>query len=108
MMRRNRHHIYETIVDRLRTGDSRVSPTTADGMSGLAVQGAFFAGFDPHDGSLVVKLPEQRVASLVDAGVGHEIGADGRVHGDWVGIDDPVRWDGFADEALSFVASTAA
>lgn len=107
-MRRNRHHIYEGIARRLSAVDPRVAATTADGMPGLAVQGTFFAGFDPHDGSLVVKLPEQRIASLVVAGVGHEVEAGGRVHGDWVGIDDPVRWDGFADEALSFVANTAA
>jgi hypothetical protein len=107
-MRRNRHHIYETIALRLRNVDPRVSTTTSEGLPGLAVQGAFFAGFDPEDGSLVVKLPEQRVASLVVAGVGHEVAAGGRVHGDWVGIDDPVRWDGFADEALSFVADPAA
>jgi hypothetical protein len=48
------------------------------------------------------------MASLVDAGVGHEVAPGGRIHGDWVGIDDPVRWDGFADEALLFVANTAA
>jgi len=108
-MTRDRHRIYEGMARRLRSLDPRVSATTAEGMPTLAIQGSFFAGFDPEDGSLVVRLPEQRIASLVIAGVGHEVEAAGRIEGDLVvGIDDPVRWDGFADEALSFVAHSAA
>lgn len=104
-MRRDRRRIYQGLAHRLQDVDPRVSPTTADGIQGLAIQGAFFVGFDPGDGSLVVRLPEQRISSLVDAGVGHEVEAGGR---DRVGIDDPVRWDGFAQEALAFVGHTAA
>ncbi|MDP2622914.1 MAG: hypothetical protein Q8Q29_03840 [Actinomycetota bacterium] len=107
-MKVDRHSTYEGIVRRLRSRDPGVSATTAEGMPTLALQGSFFAGFDPEDGSLVVRLPEQRITSLVIAGVGHEVAAAGRIQGDRVGIDDPVRWDGFADEALSFVGQFAA
>ena len=107
-MRRDRNRIYQRLVIRLRDRDDRVDKTTTDGIEGLAVQGSFFAGFDPGDGSLVVRLPEGRVQLLVVAGVGHEILDEGHVIEDRVGIDDPVRWEGFAAEALDFVGSSAA
>jgi hypothetical protein len=107
-MRRDRRRIYQGLAHRLQDVDPRVSPTTADGMPGLTIQGTFFIGFDPGNGSLVVRLSEQRISTLVDAGVGHQVEAGGRVAGDRVGIDDPVRWDGFAEEALAFVGHTAA
>jgi hypothetical protein len=107
-MRRDRRRIYQGLAHRLQDVDPRVLPTTADGISGLAIQGTFFLGFDPGDGSLVVRLPQQRISSLVDAGVGHKVETGGRVADDRVGIDDPVRWDGFAEEALAFVGHTAA
>ena len=107
-MKRDRHRIYEGLVRRLRSVDPRVAATTTEGMPALAIQGTFFAGFDPEDGSLVVRLPEQRISSLLLAGVAHEIGQAGPDPGRRVGIDDPVRWDGFAAEALSFVQHHAA
>jgi len=107
-MRRDRRRIYQGLVNRLLDGDARVEQTVADGIPAMAVQGTFFAGFDGADGSLVVRLPHERVVSLVVAGVGHEVEADGAVASDRVGIDDPVRWEGFAVEALAFVGHTAA
>jgi len=107
-MRRDRRRIYQGLVHRLQDVDPRVTPTTASGITGLAVQGSFFVGFDAGDGSLIVRLPQPRISSLVVAGVGHEIEADGRVVDDRVGIDDPDRWDGFATEALAFVGHDAA
>lgn len=107
-MRRDRRRIYQGLAHRLQDVDPRVVPTSADGIPGLAIQGAFFVGFDPGDGSLVVRLPEQRISSLVDAGVGHTVEIGGGVAGDRVGIDDPVRWEGFAAEALAFVGHDAA
>ena len=104
-MRRDRRRIYEGLVRRLRDDHPRVAETTADGITGLAVQGAFFAGFDAGDGSLVVRLPRTRISSLVHAGVGHTIEGN---RPDRVGIDDPVRWDGFAAEALAYVEHSAA
>lgn len=107
-MKRDRRRIYQGLAHRLQDVDPRVTPTTSEGLTGLAVQGAFFAGFDDRDGSLIVRLPEQRVSSLLVAGVGHEIESGGRVVEDCVGIDDPMRWDGFVAEALAFAEHTAA
>ncbi|HSM02791.1 MAG TPA: hypothetical protein VK960_10200 [Acidimicrobiia bacterium] len=107
-MKRDRRRIYQGLAHRLQDIDPRVTPTTADGIRGLAIRGSLFAGFDPGDGSLMVRLPERRISLLVEAGVGHQIEDAGRARGGWVGIDDPERWDGFAVEALSFVARDAA
>ena len=58
----------------------------------------------PHN-ALVVKLPAERVAALIDAGDGEPFGVGKRVMREWVtirGVDD-AAWAALADEALAFV-----
>ncbi|MFD4422117.1 hypothetical protein ACFWN7_11520 [Agromyces sp. NPDC058484] len=70
---------------------------------GLAVRGKLFA-FAANDGSLVVKLPEDRIG---------ELGLDnivmrGRPMREWAKVpftDDAERWRSIADEAHAFVDS---
>jgi hypothetical protein len=58
-------------------------------------------------GSLVVKLPSQRVQELIAAGVGEPFDAGkGRPMKEWVRLDPARgrRWPELAEEARTFVA----
>ena len=71
---------------------------------GLKVSGKIFAML--VRGDLVVKLPRERVAALVDAGLGEQFDPrrDGRLMKEWVVIagDEP-PWVDVAREAHGFV-----
>jgi hypothetical protein len=66
--------------------------------------GRFFASFDERNGALVIKLPRERVAELVDEGSGDPFAPNGRVFKEWVSIPRPDRatWEALLAEALDF------
>jgi hypothetical protein len=68
------------------------------------VGGKIFAML-PH-AALVVKLPAERVAALIEAGDGEPFATGKRVMREWVSIPavDPDAWAALADEALAFVS----
>lgn len=76
---------------------------------GLQVHGKIFAMV--VDDRLVVKLPQDRVASLVDSGAGFPFRTGGeRVMREWVALpvpaeDDTAPWRAAALEARTYVAS---
>jgi hypothetical protein len=79
------------------------------GSTSLKTGGKMFAFLDKRTKRLVVKLPEKRIASLVDEGSGERYDAgNGRPQREWfvVGADDPTNWLQFATEALEFVGQT--
>ncbi len=69
---------------------------------GLSVDGRFFA-FVSRDGSLVLKLPEQAIHELVQAGVGTPKTMGVRVMREWVTVVDPGQWQPLAQQAWLFV-----
>ena len=74
------------------------------GNAGLRVGGKIFAMV--VRGALVVKLPRERVDSLVGAGAAERFSpGTGRVMKEWisVGADHLDEWDGFVAEAFDFV-----
>jgi TfoX/Sxy family transcriptional regulator of competence genes len=77
------------------------------GSSGLQVGGRIFAML--VRGSLVVKLPRQRVDALVAAGQGerYDPRRDGRLMKEWLVVAPDARedWQELAEEALRFVGS---
>lgn len=75
------------------------------GTEGLRIRGKVFA-FVVHNGSLVVKLPEERVGQIVDEGAAGPMVMRGRPLREWaeVPIDSgPGHWTQFVDEARAFV-----
>lgn len=71
----------------------------------LRVAGAFFASCDRRTGDLIGKLPRERVAQLVDSGIGKPFAPAGTVFREWVLIDDrdESRWAELIEEAHTFV-----
>lgn len=57
-------------------------------------------------GRLIVKLPKDRVAALIDAGEGASFAPAGRVFREWVAVDEfnPEAWAGLIDESIDFVS----
>jgi hypothetical protein len=78
---------------------------TMMGFPCLRVAGAFFASCDHRTGDLIVKLPRDRVAQLIEDGVGKPFAPAGRTFREWVLIDDrdETRWAELIDEAHAFV-----
>lgn len=77
------------------------------GSNGLKVGGKLFAMLS--HGSLVLKLPRQRVDALVDSGDGVRFDPrrDGRVMKEWLVLmpDSHQDWEALATEAMTFVSS---
>jgi hypothetical protein len=104
---------YAEIVQQLLAQDSKVSSDSDStkrrfGMSGgLKLAGKLFAFL--ARGRLIVKLPKQRVDSLVSLGRGErcEMGR-GRFMKEWiaVGSDFQADWPTFVSEAKAFVSDT--
>lgn len=65
----------------------------------------FVATVERSSGNLVVKLPGERVAELIDAGEGEPFAPAGKVFREWVAIPvlDEQRWTGLIEESIEFV-----
>jgi hypothetical protein len=77
-----------------------------DGPEGLTVKGALFA-FEPEEGRVVVDLPEQRAADLIERGVAEPAETDTPAKGRWVAVTDSEDWLELATEAHQFVGEPA-
>lgn len=51
---------------------------------------------------MVVKLPAERVAELVESGRGRPVAPAGKTFKEWVEIAATERWEPYLDEALAF------
>ena len=100
--------LFARLVERFKTDGAVIPPTTKAGKFGsaaLKVNGKIFAFLS--QGDLVVKLPRDRVAELVDAGTGKPYDARrGKVMKEWVAIAPAQsrRWSRLAAEACDFVS----
>jgi len=82
---------------------ARAAPSRKFGSNGLKVSGKLFALFT--QGTLVVKLPKDRVAALVTAKVGKPFDpGHGRLMKEWLAVTDAgASWIELAREAHRFV-----
>lgn len=89
--------------------DQDVSKGTMMGFPCLRVNGDFFASVDRRTGNLIVKLPADRVESMIDAGAGDAFAPNGRRFREWVVITDrdEARWESLLFEARDFVQNKA-
>ena len=85
--------------------EADVERSTMMGHDCLRAQGNFFAMVG-SDGALIVKLPSERVAALLDTGAGRVFAPSGRPFREWLAVDqvDEQTWRGLMAEARSFVS----
>src|SRR5262245_51266655 len=80
-------------------------------MSGrcLRVGKEFLALVDYKGSGLVVKLPRERVAALIESGDGRPFAPAGRVFAEWVSIPKPdaKKWRALLDESVAFASGSA-
>lgn len=98
--------VFWELIDELMGTDERVEVGTIMGGRCARVSGEFLALVDFKGSGLVVKLPRERVAELIAAGIGQPFAPAGRVFGEWVSVPrrDRRRWRALLEEGISFVA----
>lgn len=96
---------WQLAVD-LREDDDRVVEGTIMGGRCLRVGSEFLALVDFKGSGLVVKLPKERVAALIDSGVGRSFAPAGKTFKEWLSVPEPNAevWRALLDEGVAFVA----
>ena len=94
-----------SLAEPLLAGDG-VTRSTMMGLPCLRIGGAFFASCDHRTGDLLVKLPAERVAALIDADRAHPFAPAGRRFREWAAVPHARSrsWRRLLDEAAAFVA----
>jgi hypothetical protein len=100
--------LYDALTDDL-LYDPAVGRSTMMGFPCVRRAGRFFASFDGRTDSLVVKLPRERVAALIEDGTGEPFAPNGRVFREWVTLPEPDHrvWEELLAEARQFAAPAA-
>ena len=95
--------LYEELTDDL-LYDPAIGRATMMGYPCVRLAGRFLASYDDKADSLVVKLPRERVAELVDQGQGDPFAPAGKIFREWVSIPtvDPELWRSLLTEAVAF------
>jgi len=95
--------VYEELTDDL-LYDPAIGRATMMEYPCVRLAGRFLASYDVKAGVLVVKLPRERVAELVDNGHGEPFAPAGKVFREWVSIPtvDPKLWRILLTEAVDF------
>lgn len=95
--------LYDELTDGL-LYDPAVGRSTMMGYPCVRLAGRFLASCDERAGTLIVKLPRERVTDLIDAGVGDPFAPNGRTFREWVSIPnvDRTLWAELLDEAVRF------
>jgi len=81
---------------------------TMFGFRCVRLDGQFVAMATHPPGGMVVKLPAQRVATLVESGAGTPVAPSGRTFKEWVACSDEAMWADLFDEAIAFAGGTKA
>lgn len=99
----------ETLFWQLAADLQKRDPRIAEGtiMNGrcLRVGKEFLALVDYKGSGLVVKLPRERVAELIESGVGKPFAPGGKVFKEWLSVPSPDRalWRKLLIEGIAFV-----
>ncbi|MEM9072178.1 MAG: hypothetical protein AAGE52_26970 [Myxococcota bacterium] len=95
------------LAEELQADDKRVVEGTIMNSRCLRVGKDFLALVNHKGSGLVVKLPRERVAELIEEGVGESFAPAGRVFREWVSIPKPnrKRWRALLREGIDFVGA---
>ena len=95
--------LYDELTDDL-LYDPAIGRATMMGYPCVRLAGAFLASYDDRAGCLVVKLPRERVAELVELGQGDPFAPAGKVFREWVSIGavDRDLWQRLLAESVDF------
>jgi hypothetical protein len=95
--------LYDELTDDL-LYDPAIGRATMMGYPCVRLAGRFLASYDDKAGGLVVKLPRDRVETLVEQGVGVPFAPAGKVFREWVSIPTVERqlWQTLLAEAVDF------
>ena len=95
--------LYDELTDDL-LYDPAIGRATMMGYPCVRLAGRFLASYEDKTGSLVVKLPRERVAQLIERGDGDPFAPAGKVFREWVSIPmvDRKLWRTLLDEAVAF------
>lgn len=97
--------LFWQLAAELQRDDPRVQPGTIMNGRCLRVGKEFLALVDYKGSGLVVKLPKERVAALIEAGVGKPFGPAGKIFKEWLAVPEPDRrrWRQLLREGVAFV-----
>ena len=95
--------LYDELTDDL-LYDPAVGRSTMMGYPCVRFAGRFLACYDKHVGTLVVKLPRERVTDLIERGAGDPFAPNGRTFREWVSVPtvDRKLWAQLLKEAVDF------
>jgi hypothetical protein len=95
--------LYDELTDDL-LYDPAIGRATMMGYPCVRLAGRFLASYDEKAGTLVVKLPRERVAELVQGGAADPFAPAGKVFREWAAIPTPDRglWCRLLAEAVDF------
>jgi hypothetical protein len=82
--------------------EGRLEESTMFGFRCVRAGKAFVAMPGHESDGMVVKLPAERVAGLVESGKGRPVAPAGRVFKEWVEVDATEDWGPYLEEAIAF------
>lgn len=97
--------LFWQLAAELQRDDPRLQEGTIMNGRCLRVGKEFLALVDYKGSGLVVKLPKQRVAELIEAGIGTPFGPAGKIFKEWLAVPKPDRrrWRELLREGIAFV-----
>ncbi len=100
--------LFWELIEEFQLEDPRVEEGTIMGGRCARVSGEFLGLVDYQGSGMVVKLPKDRVAELIDQGVGRPFAPAKKVFKEWVAVPkrDRRRWRSLLRESIEFVAPT--
>jgi hypothetical protein len=102
-------NLFWQLASELQKNDSRIHEGTIMNGRCLRVGKEFLALVDYKGSGLVVKLPRERVAELIQSGVGRPFGPAGKIFKEWLSVPTPDRrrWLALLREGVEFVGHQA-
>ncbi|HSF84172.1 MAG TPA: hypothetical protein VLG28_00760 [Acidimicrobiia bacterium] len=98
--------LFWDLAGEMQAADPSVTEGTIMGSRCVRIGGQFLGMPDHRTGALVVKLPAQRVAELIEADIGAAFAPASRVFREWVAVveQDEELWLALLEEGKAFVA----